>query len=135
MVGWFAFSAFVAITVGQELLALVLTPTLVAGAIAEEKRRKTMHYLLASQLTSAEIVLGKLAARLLPVLGLTAVAAVYGASYLWGYRHTKSLGGAWFFFNAFSAGMTMSTFKPDTGWMRLNCPRFLTALRTASSAR
>jgi formate hydrogenlyase subunit 3/multisubunit Na+/H+ antiporter MnhD subunit len=43
---------------------------------------------------------------LLPVLGLTAAAAVYGGNYLLGYRHTKSLGGPWFFFNAFAAGMT-----------------------------
>ncbi len=46
---------------------LMLTPALVAGAIADEKRRKTLHYLLASRLTGPEIVLGKLLVRMLYV--------------------------------------------------------------------
>jgi hydrogenase-4 component B len=44
---------------------------------------------------------------LLPVLGLSALAAVYGGDYLLAYRHEKSLGGPWFFFNAFVAGMVL----------------------------
>ena len=64
-VKWFAISAFGGIAVGQLVLALALTPALVAGVIADERQRKTLHYLLASRLTSAEIVLGKLLARLL----------------------------------------------------------------------
>ena len=64
-VKWFAFSAFCGIAFGQEILALALTPALVAGVIADEKQRKTLHYLLASQLTSSEIVLGKLMVRML----------------------------------------------------------------------
>jgi hydrogenase-4 component B len=44
---------------------------------------------------------------LLPVLGLSALAAVYGSDYLLAYRREKSLGGPWFFFNAFIAGMVM----------------------------
>ena len=67
MVPWFAFSTFCAITIGQEILVLLLTPALVAGVIADEKQRKTLHYLMASQLTSAEIVLGKLLVRMLYV--------------------------------------------------------------------
>jgi ABC-type transport system involved in multi-copper enzyme maturation permease subunit len=67
LVNWFAFSGFAAIAVGQELLVLVLTPALVAGVIADEKRRRTLHYVMASQLTSAEIVLGKLLVRMLYV--------------------------------------------------------------------
>ena len=51
----------------QGIAILLLTPALVAGVVAEEKRRKTLHYLLASRLTSGEIILGKLAARLLHV--------------------------------------------------------------------
>src|SRR5262249_41620129 len=50
---------------GQEVLVLALTPALVAGVIADEKQRKTLHYLLASRFTSAEIVLGKLSVRML----------------------------------------------------------------------
>src|SRR5438105_10489462 len=65
MVKWFALSALVGITIGQELCVLALTPALVAGVIADERRRKTLHYLLASRLTGAEIVLGKLLVRML----------------------------------------------------------------------
>ena len=46
---------------------LLLVPALFGGVIADEKQRKTMHYLMASRLSSAEIVLDKLAARLLHV--------------------------------------------------------------------
>jgi ABC-type transport system involved in multi-copper enzyme maturation permease subunit len=63
----FAHETFAAIGVAQLIAVLALTPTLVAGVISDEKQRKTLHYLLASRLTSAEIVLGKLAARLLHV--------------------------------------------------------------------
>jgi hydrogenase-4 component B len=44
---------------------------------------------------------------LLPVLGLSALAAVYGGDYLLAYRREKSLGGPWFFFNTFVAGMVL----------------------------
>lgn len=44
---------------------------------------------------------------LLPVLGLSALAAVYGGSYLFAYRDRKSLGPPWFFFNLCVAGMVM----------------------------
>jgi formate hydrogenlyase subunit 3/multisubunit Na+/H+ antiporter MnhD subunit len=45
---------------------------------------------------------------LLPVLGLSALAAVYGGDYRLAYRHRKSLGSPWFFFNQFVAGMVMA---------------------------
>jgi ABC-type transport system involved in multi-copper enzyme maturation permease subunit len=67
MLPWFGLSAFGGIAIGQEILVLLLTPALVAGAIADEKRRKTLHYLLASRLTGPEIVLGKLLVRMLYV--------------------------------------------------------------------
>jgi ABC-type transport system involved in multi-copper enzyme maturation permease subunit len=54
-----------------ELFALVqlaavvlLTPAYVAGAIAEERHRHTLEFLLTSHLSNREIVLGKLASRL-----------------------------------------------------------------------
>jgi len=53
--------------IAQELVVLAMTPALVAGAVADEKQRKTLHYLLTSRLTGGEIVLGKLMARLLHV--------------------------------------------------------------------
>jgi ABC-type transport system involved in multi-copper enzyme maturation permease subunit len=49
----------------QAVAVLALTPVLVAGAIAGERQRRTLHYLLSSRLTSGEIVVGKLLARLL----------------------------------------------------------------------
>jgi ABC-type transport system involved in multi-copper enzyme maturation permease subunit len=51
----------------QAVAVLLLTPALVAGVIADERQRKTLHYLLASRLSSGEIILGKLAARLLHI--------------------------------------------------------------------
>lgn len=44
---------------------------------------------------------------LLPVFGLSALAAVYGGNYLLAYRQKKSLGAPWFFFSLFVAGMAM----------------------------
>jgi ABC-type transport system involved in multi-copper enzyme maturation permease subunit len=56
----------------QGLAVVFLTPALVAGAIAGEYQRRTLHELLASDLSSAEIVLGKLGARLSHVAVLLA---------------------------------------------------------------
>jgi ABC-type transport system involved in multi-copper enzyme maturation permease subunit len=72
-VQFFALSAFFGIAIAQELLTLALTPALVAGVVADEKQRKTLHYLMASQLTSSEIVLGKLLARMLYMVVLLGV--------------------------------------------------------------
>lgn len=44
---------------------------------------------------------------LLPVLSLSALAAVYGGAYLYDSRHSKQLGVAWFFFCLFVAGLTL----------------------------
>jgi ABC-type transport system involved in multi-copper enzyme maturation permease subunit len=76
----FSASFFVAFVALQFTVVVVTTPGAVAGAIAEEKERQTLDYLLATDLRSREIVLGKLAARLaqmallvltgLPILGL-----------------------------------------------------------------
>jgi ABC-type transport system involved in multi-copper enzyme maturation permease subunit len=64
----FARQLFSSFAVTQAITVLAITPALVAGTIATEKQRKTLHYLLGSQLTSREIVIGKLAARLLHVV-------------------------------------------------------------------
>jgi ABC-type transport system involved in multi-copper enzyme maturation permease subunit len=61
----FARSTYIAFVMTQGITIAVLTPALVAGVIADEKQRKTLHYLLASALSGGEIVLGKLLARLL----------------------------------------------------------------------
>ena len=57
----------------QVMAVLCVTPAIVAGTIADERQRKTLHYLLASDLTGLEIVGGKLAARMLQVVVLVAV--------------------------------------------------------------
>ncbi len=69
----FAESAFIYFAGVQGLCLLLLVPALVAGVIADEYQRKTLHYLLASRLSSAEIVLGKLGARLVHVVAFVAL--------------------------------------------------------------
>jgi ABC-type transport system involved in multi-copper enzyme maturation permease subunit len=63
----FGEAIFASIMAAQAALVLGLTPALVADAIASERQRKTLDHLLASPLKSGEIVLGKLASRLLGV--------------------------------------------------------------------
>ncbi len=69
----FAEDAFIQFAGLQGLGLLVLIPALVAGVISDEYQRKTLHYLLASRLSSAEIVLGKLGARMVHVVAFVAL--------------------------------------------------------------
>lgn len=67
---------FLGVLVVQHFLMIALaTPAMVAGAITDEKSRGTLQYLLTADLTSSEIVLGKLLGRLaqVGVLLLTAL--------------------------------------------------------------
>jgi ABC-type Na+ efflux pump permease subunit len=57
----------------QAMVIMFLTPAFVAGAITEDRQRKILSYLLATPLSGAEIVLGKLAARLINLVVLVAV--------------------------------------------------------------
>jgi ABC-type transport system involved in multi-copper enzyme maturation permease subunit len=57
----------------QGFVILFLTPAFLAGAIAEDRQRKVLFYLLASPLSGAEIVLGKVAARLINLVVLVLV--------------------------------------------------------------
>jgi len=71
---------FYAFAIVQFVAVVLLTPAYVGGAIAEEKERKTLEFLLATDLQNSEIIFGKLAARVgnlalflltgLPVLSL-----------------------------------------------------------------
>lgn len=61
----FAESFFFTLMTVQLAVVLILTPAYLAGAIAEEKDRKTLEFMLATDLRNREIVLSKLAARLL----------------------------------------------------------------------
>jgi ABC-type transport system involved in multi-copper enzyme maturation permease subunit len=82
-VAWFGTYFFNAFMVLQFCVVLVVTPAYTATAIAEEKERRTLEFLLATDLSNREIVLGMLGARLanlgllvltgLPILGLLQV--------------------------------------------------------------
>ncbi|MCE9607419.1 MAG: hypothetical protein K8U03_21240 [Planctomycetia bacterium] len=65
------FIAFASIQLGCILL---ITPAMVAGTIASEHERKTIDYLLTTQLTDTEIAVGKFSARLLTIGSLLIVA-------------------------------------------------------------
>jgi ABC-type transport system involved in multi-copper enzyme maturation permease subunit len=55
---------------GQVSAILMVGPALAAGTIAQERERRTLDYLLASDLRSSEIVLSKFAARVVHILYL-----------------------------------------------------------------
>jgi ABC-type transport system involved in multi-copper enzyme maturation permease subunit len=61
----FSSGIFYTIMIVQFGIAALLTPAYTAGAIAEEKDRKTLPFLLATDLRDREIILGKLLSRLL----------------------------------------------------------------------
>lgn len=63
----FATSFFTTFLATQLIAVLVLTPAFTAGAVAEEKQRGRLDFLLATDLRNHEIVLGKLVARLATV--------------------------------------------------------------------
>src|SRR5579875_3058858 len=75
--GWREYAAlgesyFYAI-IGVELaLVMLAAPAATAGAICLDRARGTLAHMLVTDLSDPEVVLGKLAARLLPVLGLVA---------------------------------------------------------------
>ncbi len=61
------------VMIGVELaLVLLAAPAATAGAICLDRARGTLAHVLATDLSDAEIVLGKLAARLAPILALVA---------------------------------------------------------------
>ena len=68
----FASGTFIAFAILQLITILLLVPPVFGGAIADEKQRKTLHYIMASQLTGAEIILDK-------VLGRSSLLAVFVA--------------------------------------------------------
>src|SRR5262245_568584 len=59
-----------AVMVAELAMVLLVSPAATAGAICLDRARGTLAHMLVTDLSSAEIVLGKLAARLLPVLGM-----------------------------------------------------------------
>ena len=63
-VAQFALATFLMFAIVQLLTVLVLVPPLFAGTIADERQRKTLHYLMASRLSGLEIVADKTLGRL-----------------------------------------------------------------------
>ena len=61
---------FLTIVTIELSLVLLVAPAATAGAICLDKARGTLDHVLATDLSNAEIVLGKLGVRLIPVLGL-----------------------------------------------------------------
>ncbi|WP_435011333.1 ABC transporter permease subunit [Tundrisphaera lichenicola] len=59
----FAEETFIRFAVVQLIAILLMIPALFGGAIADEKQRKTLHYLMASRLSSFEIVVDKVLGR------------------------------------------------------------------------
>jgi ABC-type transport system involved in multi-copper enzyme maturation permease subunit len=68
----YATQAFNSFALMQLIAVLLLVPAVFGGAIADEKQRKTLHYIMASQLSSGEIIVDK-------VLGRSAHLAVFVA--------------------------------------------------------
>ena len=67
LIAAFAWSFFGVFSWLQLLAVAAIGPAMAAGSIAQERERRTIEYLFASTLSNAEIVLGKLLARLMHV--------------------------------------------------------------------
>jgi ABC-type transport system involved in multi-copper enzyme maturation permease subunit len=63
-------SFFLALGGAQLALVLLAAPAYAAGAVCLDRARGTLAHVLVTDLSASEVVLGKLGARLLPVLGL-----------------------------------------------------------------
>jgi ABC-type transport system involved in multi-copper enzyme maturation permease subunit len=81
----FTEEAFYSILLLQFILSVLMTPALVAPTITREKERKTLEFLLAADLDSTEIVLGKMLGRLgQPASFLLSAVPVYCVMQFWG---------------------------------------------------
>jgi ABC-type transport system involved in multi-copper enzyme maturation permease subunit len=63
---------YLAIATAQLVLVLLAAPAATAGAICQDRARGNLTHMFVTDLSNSEIVLGKLAARLVPVLALVA---------------------------------------------------------------
>jgi ABC-type transport system involved in multi-copper enzyme maturation permease subunit len=86
---------FYAIVGTQLALVLLAAPAATAGAVCLDKARGALTHLLVTDLSNTEIVLGKLASRLLPVLGLVlSTLPILALSTLFGGIDPEALTGA-----------------------------------------
>jgi ABC-type transport system involved in multi-copper enzyme maturation permease subunit len=97
----------------QAAAVLVLTPAYLAGAIAEEKERRTLDLLFTSDLRDREVVLGKLVGRLVHLATiLLAALPIFALTRLWGGCSDELL----------LAGFAVSTFTMlSVGGLSLLC--------------
>ena len=66
----FSAAFFITFSFVQIIAVLLLTPAMIAGAIAQERERRTIEYLFASSLSDGEIVMSKFLARTVHVASL-----------------------------------------------------------------
>jgi ABC-type transport system involved in multi-copper enzyme maturation permease subunit len=93
MLSAFAELFFYFFMLSQFIVLVLITPAYVGDAIAEEKERRTLDYLLTTHLTDREIVVGKLTSRItnallfllagLPILSLTQLLGGVSPELLW----------------------------------------------------
>jgi ABC-type transport system involved in multi-copper enzyme maturation permease subunit len=91
----FASSFFYMFISVQFIAVVILTPAFTAGAIAEEKDRKTLEFILATDLRNREIVLSKLASRFanLTLLLLTGVPILSALQFFGGVDPNLTIAG------------------------------------------
>jgi len=77
-------SCFRLVVLEHFLLLFIATPAFMAGAITDEKSKGTIQYLLTTDLKSAEIILGKLAGRAVPLAFLGSI-SLPAIAFLAGY--------------------------------------------------
>ena len=71
-VAWYGEQLYKTIVSIELTLVVLAAPAATAGAICLDKARGTLDHMLTTDLSNAEIILGKISARLVPVIGLVA---------------------------------------------------------------
>ncbi len=90
----FGDSIYTTIAMIELTMVLLIAPATTAGAVCLDRSRGTLAHMMTTDLSSAEIVLGKLGVRLIPVLGLIAATTpvLFLASLLGGIEPLKIVG-------------------------------------------
>jgi ABC-type transport system involved in multi-copper enzyme maturation permease subunit len=120
----FAASFFTSFMVVQSLVVAVVTPAYTAGAITDEKEKRTLEFLLATDLTNREIVIGMMASRManLFLLVMTGLPILCLLEFLGGVDPNLVLGGF------LATGMTILTLGSLSILMSVFSKTSLTAL-------
>jgi len=120
----FAESFFNTFMIVQMLVVVLVTPAYTAGAISDEKEKRTLEFLLATDLTNREIVMGMMASRManLFLLAMTGLPIVSLLEFLGGVDPNLVLAGF------LSTGMTILTLGSLSILMSVFSKTSLTAL-------